>query len=179
MELNEKIARAMLMQCALVWEHCTKNANAGKFNLGEVRRGVYGKTANRLKAKPGMVLVDLEHPKWEGVFRMKLGQIDGVTLNWDNSIHLEHGSFSCGYRLIDVFDVADRFCQCNIPWMGNRMEFGCDGEERWANLPDVQQPKAKESKPKAKVVKPQPSDIKPQTSTMDIAERLRQVLLAA
>ena len=142
---NEKIAKAMLMQCALVWEHCTTNANTGRFNLGDVRRGISGKTSNRLKAKPGMVLVDLKHPKWEGVFRMKLGQIEGVTLNWDNYIHLEQGGFSCGYKLKDVFDVADRFCQCNIPWMGNRMEFGCDSSERWAILPE-----AKASKPKAK-----------------------------
>jgi hypothetical protein len=49
--------------------------------------------------------------------------------------------------------------------MGNRMEFGCDGNERWANLPEAKQASTK-TKTKAK-----------KAATMDVAERLRQALL--
>lgn len=167
--INEKIARALLMQCALVWEHCTKSATASTFNLSQVRQGVCGKTVNRQKSKPGLVDVDLEHPKWEGSFRLKLGQIDGVTLTPENYIRLEHGSFGCGYWLKDVFDVADRFCKNNIPWMGNKAEFGCDGDKRWANLPKQEEARPRQ---KAKV-----RSIR-QTPELSLSERLRQAMLA-
>ena len=57
MELNEKIARAMLMQCALVWEHCISASMPyldAKFCLADVKRGAYGKTSDRQKSKIGM-----------------------------------------------------------------------------------------------------------------------------
>lgn len=168
--INEKIAMAMLMQCALVWEHCTESRNAGRFNLGQVRQGVSGKTSSRLRSKPGLVDMDLENVKWEGAFRLKLGQIEGVTLTPENYIRLEQGGFSCGYWLADVWSVADRFCQCNIPWMGNKVEFGCDGKERWAVMPE--QKKAGKAKAAAAPKKEK------KTMPPSLEDRLRQALLA-
>ena len=180
--LNERIAMAMLRQCALVWEHCvstTTNFIDGKFCLADVKRGAYGKTSDRQKSKIGMIDVDVEHPKWEGAFRLKVGQIEGVTLSYDNYIKLTVEGFSCGYWLDRVFEIAYDFCSSvGCPSLGNKMVFGWDNGERYAILPDVQQPKPKKSKSKAKVVKHQPSDIKPQTSAMTLAEQLRQALLA-
>ena len=173
---NEKIAMAMLMQCALVWEYCTKNDNAGRFSLGDVRRGVSGKTDQRLKSKPGMVFMDLEDVKWEGTFRMKLGQIEGVTLSHDNYIHLKQGGFSCGYWLRDVWEVAYRFCQNNIPYMGNKAEFGCDGDDRWARLPEIKERKEPKAKTKAKANKAK-AVVKHAQPEPTLADRLCDALL--
>lgn len=176
--LNERIAMAMLRQCALVWEHCISASMPcldAKFCLADVKRGAYGKTSDRQKSKIGMIDVDVEHPKWEGAFRLGIGQIEGVTLSYDNYIKLMVDGFSCGYWLDRVFEIAYDFCSSvGCPSLGNKMVFGWDNGERYAILPEVKDVRCKKADVRRK--KTQPSAIKPQTSTMDIAEKLRQAL---
>lgn len=84
-----------------------------------------------------------------------------------------------------MFDVAYSFCTNNIPWMGNRMEFGCDGDERWAILPEAKpktRPKAKAKKAakaeSSTAIHPDPPSPAGQAKTLSLEERLRQALLA-
>lgn len=173
---NERIAMAMLRQCALVWEHCVSARKPwldAKFCLADVKRGAYGKTSDRQKSKIGMIDIDVEHPKWEGAFRLGIGQIDGVTLNYDNYIKLTVEGFSCGYWLEQVFEVAFDFCQSvGCPSLGNKIVFGWDGGERIAILPEVKQKTPSKAKAKAVNIK------KPAPEPLSLAEQLRQVLMA-
>ena len=185
---NKRIAMAMLRQCALVWEYCVSCHQPyldAKFRLADVKCGAYGKKTKRQKSKIGMIDVDVEHPKWEGTFRLKVGQIEGVTLNYDNSVKLTVDDFSCSYMLEHVFEIAYGFCSSvGCLSLVNKMVFGFEGGERYAILPDCN-PAKKSAKKKADVrckkadVKHQTSSVSHQTSNeLTLAERLRQALLA-
>lgn len=166
--LNERIAMALLRQCALVWEHCVStdtNYIDGKCSLSDVKRGAYGKQANRRKSKIGMVYV--EDPKWPDVFDRKIQEIDGVSV-CDGFVRLTVDGFSCGYCLEKVFEVAYDFCRMNdCSRLSNKMVFGWDNGERYAVLPEVHAKTEKAVKNETDTA-----------STIELAERLRQALLA-
>lgn len=173
-KLNGRIAMAMLMQCALVWEYCTKNANEGEFRLTDITQGLDSRRAS--KSKAGYTNVSWTNCRYEDVFNGKMNAVDGCEFNargW--TVVLKFGTFQCGYDLRMVFDIAKRFCQGNgCTGLMNKAVFGYTDGERWAKLPEIKITQKSQKSQKAKKVSPI-SAPKPEPT---LAERLREILLA-
>lgn len=197
-KVNERIAMALLMQCAIVWEHCTKldrKVTSCELKFADVWNGT-GDYKMWKKCPTGQIEVDLDKCEHLDVLIRRMKATDGVedfrydgrwtmvklfvqTDDRDPSM-----GFGCGYPLDSVFDVARDFCMMNAcQSLLNKTVFGMDGNGKWARLPEVKtdgksKAATKKAKPKAKAAKEaaehQPSSISHQPS---FAEQLREALL--
>ena len=162
--INERIAGAMLKQCALVWEYVVKGSNEGDFRLNEVRQGVSGKTVTlRMNSKTGMLFVDTDDIPGADALRRRMTAIGGITVGRNFHITLECGSFCCSYKMKDVFDVAYRFCQANLPSLVRKPLFGCHGGLRLSVLPEG--------------VGADPVNVKAATKPLSVEDLLRAALM--
>lgn len=197
---NERIAMALLMQCAIVWEHCTKldrKVTSCELEFADVWNGM-GDYKMWKKCPIGQIEVDVDKCEHLDVLIRRMKATDGVedfrydgcwtmvklfvqTDDRDPSI-----GFRCGYPLGGVFGVTRNFCMMNAcQSLLNKTVFGMDGNGKWARLPEVKTDgKAKpKAKPKAakEAVQHQPSSIGHQPSDIghqpSFAERLREALL--
>lgn len=179
--MNERIAMAMLRQCALVWEHCTvlaKPVIKCECKFADIYKGMYGKTTQRNDAPIGRIDVyDSYASLWEA---NKANPIEGVYIDVKYEfVQLEVEGFRCSYRLGSIFDVTRSFCMGNgCTALMNKTVFGIDSSGKFARLPEVK----KEAKKTAKAGKPKQA-AKAATLSQHteqeptLAERLREVLL--
>lgn len=181
---NERIAMALLMQCAIVWEHCTKldrKVTSCELKFADVWNGM-GDYKMWKKCPIGQIEVDVDECEHPDVLIRRMKATDGVedfrydgrwtmvkmfvqTDDRDPSI-----GFGCGYWLNGVFGVARDFCMMNAcQSLLNKTVFGMDGNGKWARLPEVKADGKAKPKPKAakEAAEHQPS----------FAERLREALL--
>ncbi len=168
---NKKIAMSLLLQCAWMWERCTRNPNEGEFRLTDVVQGLTSR--NRTNTKPGYTLVDMGFCKhWEYF----ADGIDGMN-NFDyvkREVSLVFNDFNCSYKLTDIFSVAKAFCQANAcQSLMNKTVFGYKDGERYCRLPEeMSSTSATRKKAVVKRVS-RPKAIVPPT----LADRLREALL--
>lgn len=204
-KINERIAMAMLRQCALVWELWMKNPNEGEFKFSEVWQGLSAKTRTRLDAKTGMVFLEPAVCQYPDVFDKKIVEIDGLECYrpdgaW-SSVEMffrtderdPNMGFGCSYLLTNVFDVTRDFCMGNgCQSLMNKTVFGYTDGERWCRLPEVdgtqkaQKPRkataAKKQAAKAsftnksETIHEQPASRSRVTSEPTLADRLREAL---
>lgn len=199
-KVNERIAMALLMQCAIVWEHCTKldrKVTSCELKFADVWNGT-GDYKMWKKCPIGQIEVDVDKCEHLDVLIRRMKATDGVEdFRYDGRWTMvklfvqTDGSdpsmgFGCGYPLNGVFGVARDFCMMNAcQSLLNKTVFGMDGNGKWTRLPEVKPAKnkatTKKARPKAKAAKAagaaaeyQPSDIGHQPS---FAERLREALL--
>lgn len=182
---NERIAMALLMQCAIVWEHCTKidrKVTSCELKFADVWNGT-GDYKMWQKCPIGHIEVDMDKCEHLDVLIRRMKATDGVedfrydgrwtmvklfvqTNDRDPSM-----GFGCGYPLEGVFGVARDFCMMNAcQSLLNKTVFGMDGNGKWARLPEV---KAEgKAKPKAETKARTAAEHQP-----SFAERLREALL--
>jgi hypothetical protein len=199
-KVNERIAMALLMQCAIVWEHCTKldrKVTSCELKFADVWNGT-GDYKMWKKCPIGHIELDMDKCEHLDVLIRRMKATDGVEdFRYDGRWTMvklfvqtddrdPRMGFGCGYPLDGVFGVARDFCMMNAcQSLLNKTVFGMDGNGKWARLPEVKaegKSKAattKKAKPKAKqaaraAAVNQPSSISHQPS---FAERLREALL--
>lgn len=192
--MNERIAMAMLRQCALVWEHCTvlaKPVIKCECKFADIYKGMYGKTTQRNDAPIGRIDVyDSYASLWEA---NEANPIEGVYIDVKYEfVQLEVESFKCSYRLESIFDVTRSFCMGNgCTALMNKTVFGIDSSGKFARLPEAKKAAkkktAKGAKPKQavkasgtnnlQVVTKQSASCYQTTAEPTLAERLREVLL--
>ena len=193
---NERIAMALLMQCAIVWEHCTKldrKVTSCELKFTDVWNGM-GDNKMWRKCPIGQIEVDVDKCEHLDVLIRRMKATDGVEdFKYDGSWTMvklfvqtddrdPSMGFGCGYPLDGVFGVARDFCIMNAcQSLLNKTVFGIDGNGKWARLPEVKtdgksKAATKKAKPKAAsaAAEHQPSSIGHQPS---FAERLREALL--
>lgn len=175
--MNERIAMSLLMQCAWVWEHCTRNPNKGEFKLTDVCQGLYGR--NPVATKPGLTMVEMTLCEYWEHFS---DRIDGLKYfdrqTWE--VTLWFGDFHCSYLLTDIFKIAKAFCQGNAcQGMMNKAVFGYQDSERWCRLPEMtvtKQPAARPAAPAAPAAACQPVLPAEPSAALSLADRLRAAL---
>lgn len=194
-KVNERIAMALLMQCAIVWEHCTKldrKVTSCELKFADVWNGT-GDYKMWKKCPIGQIELDVDKCEHLDVLIRRMKATDGVedfrydgrwtmvklfvqTDDRDPSI-----GFGCGYPLDGVFGVARDFCMMNAcQSLLNKTVFGMDGNGKWARLPEVKTDgKACKPKPKAKKQAARAAVVQQQTEPAEptFAERLREALL--
>lgn len=194
-KMNERIAMAMLRQCALVWEHCAKldrKVTSCELKFADVWNGM-GDYRMWQKCPIGQIEVDVDKCEHQNVFDRKMQEVDGtdeytpdgrwtmVKMFFQTTATDPNMGFGCSYPLDGVFGVARDFCKMNgCQSLMNKMVFGMDSNGRYARLPEVAHSitKTKTKTKKAKAEKLQTSDIGHQPSTEPtLAERLREALL--
>ena len=188
--MNERIAMAMLRQCALVWEHCTvlaKPVTECECKFADIYKGMYGKTTQRNDAPIGRIDIDLDKCEYQDVFDRKMWEVEGVLDYWPDGRWTRvqmffrtsdtdpQMGFECGYPVESVFDVTRSFCMGNgCTALMNKTVFGIDSSGKFARLPEAKKAaKTKATKKAAKAATlSQHTEQEP-----TLAERLREVLL--
>lgn len=172
--LNERIAMSLLMQCAWMWEYCTRNPNEGEFRLGDVVQGLTAR--NRTNTKPGWIMVEMTLcERWEHFAE----GIDGLKYfdRRTGEVTLWFGDFHCSYLLTNIFSITKAFCQANAcQSLMNKTIFGYKDGERWCR---IEKRKVKSEKPSARTTPTIQSTPTIQTATpLSLADRLREALRA-
>lgn len=192
-KVNERIAMALLRQCALVWEYCTvlpKHVVECKLTFTDVYNGT-GNYKTWKKCPIGGIGMDIDERQNPSVFDRKMREVDGtedytsdgrwssVKIFFQTSKSDPKQGFSCSYPVESVFSITRNFCQNNAcQSLMKKAVFGVDEGGRYARLPEASVTQKAQKKPKAKVEKLQTSDVKPQASAEPtLAERLREALL--
>ena len=168
-KVNERIAMALLMQCAIVWEHCTKldrKVTSCELKFADVWNGM-GDYKMWKKCPIWQIEVDVDKCEHLDVLIRRMKATDGVEdfryegrwtmvkLFVQTDDRNPHIGFGCGYPLGGVFGVARNFCMMNAcQSLLNKTVFGMDGNGKWARLPEVKadgksKAAAKKAKPKA------------------------------
>ena len=151
-KINERIAMAMLRQCALVWEHCTrlgKEVTSCELKFNEVRYGT-GDYKMWKKCPIGMIELDLDKCEYQDVFIRKMQAVKGVEgfrfegrwsmikMFFQTSDTDPHMGFGCSYPVDSVFSTVYDFCTNNgCQSLLNKAVFGLDGNGKYARLPEV------------------------------------------
>lgn len=192
--MNERIALAMLRQCALVWEHCARideKVTECELKFADVWNGM-GDYRMWKKCPIGHIDMNLDKCEYQDVFDRKMQEVDGVAdytrdgrwsmvrMFFQTSDADPQMGFGCGYPVESVFDVARDFCQMNgCPSLLSKMVFGIDSNGKYARLPEV---KVTQKAQKARKVftKSAPKNVKPEPCTVNpeptLEERLRAAL---
>lgn len=189
-KVNERIAMAMLRQCALVWEHCTvldAKVVECELKFADVWNGM-GDYRMWKKCPIGHIDVNLDKCEYQDVFDRKMWEMEGVLDYWPDGRWTRvqmffrtsdtdpQMGFGCGYPVERVFEVARDFCQMNgCPSLLSKTVFGIDSNGKYARLPEVKATKTK-TKTITKTAAPK-KNLKPETkSEPTLEDRLRAAL---
>ena len=169
-KINERIAMAMLRQCALVWEHCArlgKEVTCCELKFNDVRYGT-GDYKMWKKCPIGMIELNLDKCEYQDVFIRKMQEVMGVEdfrfdgrwsmvkMFFQTDDHDPHMGFGCSYPVESVFDTAYMFCMNNgCQSLLNKAVFGMDGNGKYARLPEVDVTQKAQKPRKAKAAKKQ------------------------
>lgn len=110
-EINYRIAMSMLMQCAIMWELCTKCKVKGEFLLSDVLKMCENIVEGRKHTR--MVQTEVNYCRTPYVLYKKLALVPGVS-GYVMRRHMVHlfintsdtdpkQGFSCGYPIKNVF----------------------------------------------------------------------------
>ena len=166
-EINYRIAMSMLMQCALMWELCTKCKAKGEFLLKDVLEMQGNIVEGHKRAR--VVNIEVKYCRYPDVLHKKLKLVPGMyaydlrdhTMNLfigTSDTDLKQG-FHCSYPLENVFGMCYQFCRWNgYPSLLKKAVFGNNADGMYARLPEWKIPKERvpvrkpvAAKPSAKV----------------------------
>ena len=169
-KINERIAMAMLRQCALVWEHCArlgKKVTSCELKFNEVRYGT-GNYKMWKKCPIDMIELNLDKCEHRDVFIRKMQEVPGVEdfrfdsrwsmvkMFFQTDDHDPNMGFGCSYPVDSVFATAYEFCTNNgLQSLLNKAVFGMDGNGKYARLPEVDVTQKAQKPRKANVAKKQ------------------------
>lgn len=191
-KINERIAMAMLRQCALVWEYCTrlgKEVTSCELKFNEVRYGtgdykMWKKCRLSCKSPIGMIELDLDKCEYQDVFIKKMQAVKGVEgfrfegrwsmvkMFFQTDDHNPHLGFGCSYPVDSVFSTVYDFCTNNgCQSLLNKAVFGLDGNGKYARLPEVDVTQKAQKSRKATAAKKQATTVE-----LTLADRLREAL---
>ena len=187
-KVNERIAMAMLRQCALVWEYCTmlaKPATEFECRFADIYKGICS-TTSQFNTTPGPIDVDMVWCQYPDIFAQKMREVEGtvdyipdgrqttVKMFFSTSDTEPQAGLTISYPVEMVFEVCHNFCRINgCPGLLNKAVFGMDSSGKWAHLPQVYFTRKNTKKTTARmkslktVVKSEPT----------LADRLREALL--
>lgn len=187
-KVNERIAMAMLRQCALVWEYCTmlaKPATEFECRFADIFKGIYS-TTSQFNATPGPIDADMVWCRYPDIFAQKMREIEGtvdyipagrqttVKMFFGTSDTEPQAGLAISYPVESVFVVCHNFCRINgCSGLLNKAVFGMDGDGKWAHLPQVSATRNSTKKTTSRtkslktVAKSEPT----------LADRLREALL--
>ena len=187
-KVNERIAMAMLRQCALVWEYCTmlaKPATEFECRFADIYKGIHS-TISQCNSTPGLIILDIAWCQYSDIFAQKMREVEGtmdyipdgrqttVKMFFSTSDTDPQAGLTISYPVEMVFEVCHNFCRINgCPGLLNKAVFGMDGSGKWAHLPQVSSTRKNTKKTTARmkslktVVKSEPT----------LADRLREALL--
>ena len=188
-KVNERIAMAMLRQCALVWEYCTTLTRPMaklEYSFAEVYKSIYGNTNCHNKAPIGHIDVEIDGCQYYELFTRRMREVDGtadyiregrltaVKMFFPTSDHEPQTGFGCSYPVEMVFEVARNFCENNgCSRLLTKTAFGMDSSGKYAVLPEVSVTRKLTKKTAAKA-KEKDFETKPEPT---LADRLREALL--
>ena len=151
-KVNERIAMAMLRQCALVWEYCTmlaKPATEFECRFADIYKGIYN-TKNQCNVAPGHIDIGIDQCQHPDVFAQRMREIEGtvdymqdgrqtiVKMFFQTSDTDPQAGLTISYPVGMVFEVCHNFCRTNgCPGLLNKAVFGMDSSGKWAHLPQV------------------------------------------
>lgn len=149
-EINYRIAMSMLMQCALMWELCTKCKAKGEFLLKDVLE-MHGKIIEGHK-RARVANTEVKYCRYPDVLYKKLKLVPGMyaydlrdhTMNlFINTIDTDpKQGFHCSYLLDDVFVMCYQFCRWNgYSSLLKKAVFCNDADGMYARLPEWKIPK--------------------------------------
>ena len=192
---NERIAMALLMQCAIVWEHCAKldrEVTSCELGFADVLNGM-GDYKTWKKCPIGQIEVDVDKCEHLDVLIRRMKAVDGVEdfrydgywtmvkMFFQTDDNDPSMGFGCGYWLNGVFGVARDFCMMNAcQSLLNKTVFGMDGNGKWARLPEVKtEGKSKAATTKKAKPKAAKEAVQHQPSIEDAIARAAAILMAA
>lgn len=149
-EINYRIAMSMLMQCALMWELCTKCKAKGEFLLKDVLE-MREKIMEGHK-RASVVNTEIKYCRYPDVLYKKLKLVPGMyaydlrdhTMNlFINTIDTDpKQGFHCSYPIENVFVMCYQFCRRNgYPSLLKKAVFCNDADGMYVRLPEWKIPK--------------------------------------